>query len=126
MYALVVTLAVVAVVLVYFLPAMVAISRNHLNAMAIFLTNFLLGWTGIGWVFAFIWAFTNNPAVVADKARPAIKLWKFILLLVLPLVVFVLLVIWANTQKPDSQNGMVRAPAVRTGVPVPADELFGK
>jgi hypothetical protein len=48
------------------------------------------------------------------------------LLLVLPLVVFVLLVIWANTQKPDSQNGMVRAPAVRTGVPVPADELFGK
>jgi hypothetical protein len=131
MYVFIVTLAIVAVVLVYFLPAMVAISRNHLNAMAIFLANLLLGWTGLGWIFAFIWAFTNNPLAVADKAVPAIKLWKFIALLMLLAALPALAVVWVKT-RPPGQNEAARAPvsapapAVRMGVPLPADELLGK
>jgi len=121
MYLFVLTLAIVAAVLVYFLPAMVAI----------FLTNLLLGWTVLGWIFAFIWSFTNNPLTAADKGEPAIKLWKFILLLMVFLVLPALVVV-GITVKPanhgDVTSAPVSAPAppVKMGVPVPADELLGK
>lgn len=42
----------------YFLPTFVASRRRHHNANAIFLLNLLLGWTGIGWIAAMIWAVT--------------------------------------------------------------------
>jgi Superinfection immunity protein len=45
--------------LLYFLPWLIALIRGHHNAGAIFLLNFLLGWTFIGWLFAFIWSFTS-------------------------------------------------------------------
>lgn len=45
----------------YFLPTMVAGNRDHHNFGAIFATNLLLGWTGIGWIIAFIWALTATP-----------------------------------------------------------------
>ncbi len=41
---------------VYFLPAIIAIARHHKNALAIFLLNFFLGGTFIGWVIALVWA----------------------------------------------------------------------
>ncbi len=44
--------------LLYFLPWLIALIRGHHNAGAIFVLNFLLGWTFIGWLFAFIWSFT--------------------------------------------------------------------
>jgi hypothetical protein len=44
--------------LLYFLPWIIALIRGHHNAGAIFLLNFLLGWTFIGWIVAFIWSFT--------------------------------------------------------------------
>ena len=40
--------------LLYFLPAI--IGRNKRQAGAIFLVNFLAGWTIIGWFIALIWA----------------------------------------------------------------------
>jgi hypothetical protein len=43
----------------YFTPAIIASVRDHRNAVPIFLTNLLAGWTVFGWIFAFIWAFTN-------------------------------------------------------------------
>ena len=49
----------VAAVLVYLAPAVIALLRRHQSVGAIFLTNLLLGWTGIGWVIALIWAFTG-------------------------------------------------------------------
>lgn len=116
-------------VLAYFLPAMVAIYRRHLNATAIFMTDFLLGWTVIGWIVALIWAFTNNPSPVAAQgvtARPASKFLKFIFVLVFT---FVLLVAWIlATHKISGHKGMMQetTPAIKTGVPIPADELFGK
>lgn len=40
----------------YFLPTIVAFLRKHKNTLAIFLLNFLTGFTLIGWVIALIWA----------------------------------------------------------------------
>lgn len=44
----------------YFLPALVARWRDHRNASAIVVLNFFLGWTGLGWIVALIWAYTND------------------------------------------------------------------
>jgi hypothetical protein len=41
---------------VFFLPTIIAVARHHRNALAIFLVNFFLGWTGIGWIAALIWS----------------------------------------------------------------------
>lgn len=38
----------------YFLPTLIASQRNHTSTGAIFLLNFLLGWTFLGWVAALI------------------------------------------------------------------------
>ncbi len=45
-------------VALYFLPGMVASARRHHNAGAIWILNVLLGWTGLGWIAALIWAAT--------------------------------------------------------------------
>jgi hypothetical protein len=49
-------------IVLYFLPAI--IGRNKHNATGIFLLNFFLGWTVIGWVIAFIWACAAQPYCV--------------------------------------------------------------
>ena len=41
----------------YLLPWLVAIERENPKRAAIGLTNFLLGWTGLGWIFSLIWSF---------------------------------------------------------------------
>jgi cyanate permease len=53
----------------YFLPALVARARDHRNASAIVVLNFFLGWTGLGWIVALIWAYTNDKAPA--MARPS-------------------------------------------------------
>jgi 4-amino-4-deoxy-L-arabinose transferase-like glycosyltransferase len=50
----------VIMLVMYFLPGIYASIRKHKNREAIWLTNFLLGWTIIGWIMAAIWASTNN------------------------------------------------------------------
>jgi Superinfection immunity protein len=52
----------------YFLPWIVAGTRNHHNRGAIFVLNVLLGWTFVGWVIALVWACTT-PAPVVTEAR---------------------------------------------------------
>ena len=44
--------------LIYFMPAIVAGSRDHPQGLAIFMLNLLLGWTALGWVAAIVWACT--------------------------------------------------------------------
>ena len=41
----------------YFLPAAVAKLLRHERTRAILMLNLLLGWTVIGWIVAFVWAF---------------------------------------------------------------------
>jgi cellulose synthase/poly-beta-1,6-N-acetylglucosamine synthase-like glycosyltransferase len=44
----------------YFLPFIVALLRNKSNTASIFILNFFLGWTFIGWVVALVWAFAKD------------------------------------------------------------------
>jgi hypothetical protein len=43
----------------YFLPTIVAGTRGHRQFSAIFILNLLLGWSGLGWIGAMVWAATN-------------------------------------------------------------------
>ena len=49
----------------YFMPAMVAKGRRHKNFEAIFVLNFLAGWTVVGWIVAIVWA--SNSSVHPAK-----------------------------------------------------------
>jgi hypothetical protein len=42
--------------LLYFLPAIIAFARGHQSRWAILLVDFLFGWSGLGWIVAFIWS----------------------------------------------------------------------
>lgn len=65
---------VIVVLVIYFIPTGVAYSRDHRSFNAIFIVNFLLGWTVVCWLWALIWANTGNvetPVVktVIDTGR---------------------------------------------------------
>jgi len=49
-------IAAIIFLVVYFLPALVGCLNKKKNAGGIFMLNLLLGWTGIGWIIALIWA----------------------------------------------------------------------
>lgn len=51
----------------YFVPFLVASLRNHKDLAAIFVLNFFLGWTFIGWIFALVWAYTGNAVSPVKK-----------------------------------------------------------
>ena len=53
-------IVVVAGITVYFVPAIIAGVRGHMDRLAIFALNLLLGWTAIGWIAALIWSLTGN------------------------------------------------------------------
>ena len=44
----------------YFLPTLIASSRQSRSQGGIFVLNLLLGWTFIGWFVALIWAVTSE------------------------------------------------------------------
>lgn len=46
--------------IIYFLPTIIALSRKKTNRTAIFLLNFFLGWTFVGWIVSLVWACTSN------------------------------------------------------------------
>jgi hypothetical protein len=48
----------------YFVPLIVALSRNHRQTLAIGLLNLFLGWTVVGWVVGLVWAVTAPAAPV--------------------------------------------------------------
>lgn len=47
-------------IIIYFLPWIVAVMRGHRACGAIFITNLLLGWSGIIWLIALIWSLNSN------------------------------------------------------------------
>ena len=46
--------------IVYLLPWINAIWRDHHNRSAIGALNILLGWTLLGWIGALVWSFTSQ------------------------------------------------------------------
>jgi hypothetical protein len=49
----------------YFLPTIIASRRGLRNVGSIFVLNFFLGWMGIGWVVALVWAVSGT----AERGR---------------------------------------------------------
>lgn len=52
--------ALIAAVITYFLPAIIAVARRKRNWGAIFALNLLAGWTFLGWIAALVWALTHD------------------------------------------------------------------
>lgn len=68
-------MALIVLLIVYFLPSIIASAKDRRNSKAIFLTNLLLGWTLVGWIAAMAWAFNGDPRcsrtdVVAEGSEP--------------------------------------------------------
>ena len=58
--------------LFYIIPALVAWDRQHPDVRWIWALTLLLGWTGIGWLLALIWALRTTGAKRGHPhARPA-------------------------------------------------------
>lgn len=60
-------LVVGGLLVVYFLPSFAASSRKHRAKEGIIALNLFLGWSLIGWVVAFVWAFSENNAKEAVR-----------------------------------------------------------
>jgi hypothetical protein len=50
-----------AAVVIYFLPAMIADRRARHDLLTIALFNAVIGWTVLGWLLALYWALQPNP-----------------------------------------------------------------
>ena len=46
-------------VVLHFIPTTIAFCRDHESKLGILAMNLLLGWTGIFWIWAFIWSLCN-------------------------------------------------------------------
>lgn len=51
----------------YFVPWIIAASRNHHNRSSIAILNLFLGWTFIGWLIALIWSASSVTPVNAGN-----------------------------------------------------------
>jgi hypothetical protein len=57
---------------IYMIPTIIAMHRKHKHRAAIALFNFFLGWSGILWIVAFVWAcmsFATEEQKAAILAR---------------------------------------------------------
>ena len=54
---------------IYFLSTIVALLRERHDKISIFLLNFFLGWSLIGWVVALIWSFKNDRIVYVQSPQ---------------------------------------------------------
>jgi hypothetical protein len=52
--------ALLFILFLYFLPTLIAFSRQHRSKLAVLATNLLFGWTVIGWCIALIWSLTGD------------------------------------------------------------------
>jgi hypothetical protein len=55
--------------LAYFLPTIIALMRERHDKFSIFLLNFFLGWSLIGWVIALIWACKSDRVVYVQSPQ---------------------------------------------------------
>lgn len=51
---------IIVLIILYFLPSIIAGGRNHASAGGIFVVNFFLGWTFLGWVGALAWSVSGK------------------------------------------------------------------
>jgi hypothetical protein len=53
----------------YFIPASIAFYRGHQSVLGVFLLNFFLGWTFVGWIVALVWAMSGKPQKAQTYAQ---------------------------------------------------------
>jgi len=54
----------IVIILIYFLPTIVARKRKHRNTLAIFILNSFSFFTGgIAWIIALVWSCTDNTKI---------------------------------------------------------------
>jgi len=53
----------------YFLPSLIALARSKRDLLAIFLLNFFLGWSVIGWIVALVWAAKSDVPAMSRYYR---------------------------------------------------------
>ena len=58
------TVGLIVLLLLYFVPSVVAFARHHHNQWAIFALNLFLGWSVLGWIGALVWSLTRPSQVV--------------------------------------------------------------
>ncbi|HEY1876597.1 MAG TPA: superinfection immunity protein [Rhizomicrobium sp.] len=61
-----------ALFVLYWLPTIIAIARHTHSALGVATLNFFLGWTGVGWVLALLWALAASPpqqVIVIENGR---------------------------------------------------------
>jgi hypothetical protein len=62
----------------YFLPLIVAKTRDHRQVLAIGVLNVLAGWTLVGWVVALVWACIKPaPRDDSNGGRPFVDVRRF-------------------------------------------------
>ena len=63
---------IVALFVLYWLPTIIAIARHTHSALGVATLNFFLGWTGVGWILALLWALAASPhaqVIVIENGR---------------------------------------------------------
>lgn len=70
----------VLMVMIYFLPVIIAMARKHRNLGPVLILNLFVGWTLIGWVVALVWACVNDvsdaPTVDDSDEKGKLELVK--------------------------------------------------
>lgn len=51
---------VLASIVLYFAPALIAFGREHPNSTGIFVLTLFLGWSVLGWIGALVWAYSDR------------------------------------------------------------------
>ncbi len=62
--------ALCAIPLLYFVPAIIAASKEHPQPGGVFFVTLFLGWTVIGWFVALFWAIEKGKPAVSAPVAP--------------------------------------------------------
>lgn len=54
------TVCVIVILMIVYIPSIIAHMRNHCNKLAILLLNIFLGWNFVGWVICLVWSATKT------------------------------------------------------------------
>lgn len=52
-------LILLSLIVIYFIPVIIAVARRHPQQNSITLLTVFAGWTGVGWIIALVWSATN-------------------------------------------------------------------
>lgn len=51
---------------IYYIPAIIAMSKKRPDTLKIFIINLIVGWTFLGWVIVFVWVLITNSKQIPE------------------------------------------------------------